>query len=166
MTGRDEFYNKAKQQGYRSRAAYKLKQLDDLENVISGGDTVVDLGPRRAGGSRWRPRRSAPRSVIGVDLQRIKDLEDEDLAARVETIRGDMTQERTRERVVEAAGGTAGSDTDEVGRSRRRSGRRRRLGHGTQRLRRVLPRPGPVAAPRAPGVRDGTRVARLGATSS
>ncbi|TYT63196.1 23S rRNA (uridine(2552)-2'-O)-methyltransferase [Natrialba swarupiae] len=114
MTGRDEFYNKAKQQGYRSRAAYKLKQLDDLENVISGGDTVVDLGAAPGGWLQVAAEKVGPQgSVIGVDLQRIKDLEDEDLAARVETIRGDMTQERTRERVVEAAGGTAGSDTDE-----------------------------------------------------
>ena len=49
MAGKDHYYNKAKQEGYRSRAAYKLKQLDQLENVIDRGDTVVDLGAAPGG---------------------------------------------------------------------------------------------------------------------
>ncbi|MEY7850272.1 23S rRNA (uridine(2552)-2'-O)-methyltransferase [Natrarchaeobius sp. A-rgal3] len=113
MTGRDQYYNKAKQQGYRSRAAYKLKQLDDLENVISGGDIVVDLGAAPGGWLQVAAEKVGPHgTVIGVDLQRIKDLEDDDLADRIETIRGDMTQDRTRERVVEAAGGAVDEGDD------------------------------------------------------
>lgn len=110
MTGRDEYYNKAKQQGYRSRAAYKLQQLDDLEDVISRGDTVVDLGAAPGGWLQVAAERVGDGgTVIGVDLQRIKPFDD-DLADRIETIRGDMTQERTRERVVEAAGGTTADE--------------------------------------------------------
>jgi len=63
MAGKDHYYNKAKQEGYRSRAAYKLKQLDQLENVIDRGDTVVDLGAAPAAGSRSPPRRSAQRGT-------------------------------------------------------------------------------------------------------
>ncbi|EMA37827.1 23S rRNA (uridine(2552)-2'-O)-methyltransferase [Halobiforma nitratireducens] len=104
MTGRDHYYNKAKQEGYRSRAAYKLKQLDELENVIDRGDTVVDLGAAPGGWLQVAAERVGPDgTVIGVDLQRIDDLADHD---NVETIRGDMTEERTRERVVDAADGT------------------------------------------------------------
>ncbi|QFU82022.1 23S rRNA (uridine(2552)-2'-O)-methyltransferase [Natronorubrum aibiense] len=103
---RDQYYNKAKQQGYRSRAAYKLKQLDDLENVISGGDTVVDLGAAPGGWLQVAAEKvGPPGSVIGVDLQRIKALDDSTLDDRVETLRGDMTEDRTRERVIDAAGG-------------------------------------------------------------
>ncbi len=106
MTRRDQYYNKSKQEGYRSRAAYKLKQLDDLENVISGGDTVVDLGAAPGGWLQVAAEKvGPPGSVIGVDLQRIKDLEDSTLNDRVETLRGDMTEDRTRERVIDAAGG-------------------------------------------------------------
>ncbi|WP_207586418.1 SAM-dependent methyltransferase [Halomontanus rarus] len=106
MSRKDHYYNKAKQEGYRSRAAYKLQQLDDLENVISSGDTVVDLGAAPGGWLQVAAERVGPQGrVIGVDLQRIKDLEDDTLADRVETIRGDMTEERTRERVIEAADG-------------------------------------------------------------
>ena len=102
MTGRDQYYNKAKQEGYRSRAAYKLQQLDDLEDVLSPGDTVVDLGAAPGGWLQVAAERVGEGGrVIGVDLQRIDDLE----ADQVETIRGDMTEDRTRERVRDVAGG-------------------------------------------------------------
>ncbi len=101
MTRRDMYYNKSKQEGYRSRAAYKLKQLDELENVISTGDTVVDLGAAPGGWLQVAAERVGPQgTVIGVDLQRIKDVEQE----WVETIRGDMTEDRTRDRVRTTAG--------------------------------------------------------------
>ncbi|WP_049928993.1 23S rRNA (uridine(2552)-2'-O)-methyltransferase [Halopiger goleimassiliensis] len=107
MTGRDMYYNKAKQEGYRSRAAYKLKQLDDLENVLERGDTVVDLGAAPGGWLQVAAEEVGPEgTVIGVDLQRIKPFDDEELNEHVETIRGDMTEEKTRERVVDAADGT------------------------------------------------------------
>ncbi len=101
MTRRDMYYNKSKQEGYRSRAAYKLKQLDELENVISTGDTVVDLGAAPGGWLQVAAEKVGPQgTVIGVDLQRIKDIEQE----WVETVRGDMTEERTHDRVRKIAG--------------------------------------------------------------
>ncbi len=104
MTRRDDYYNRAKQQGYRSRAAYKLEQLDELEDVLSAGDTVVDLGAAPGGWLQVAAEAVGPEGrVIGVDLQRIDELED--VTDRVETIRGDMTDGRTRERIRELAGG-------------------------------------------------------------
>lgn len=98
MSGKDEYYNKAKQQGYRSRAAYKLKQLDDLEDVLSHGDRVVDLGAAPGGWLQVAKERVGTGTVLGVDFQRIDPIED------VETIKGDMTNERTRERIAERVG--------------------------------------------------------------
>ncbi len=104
MSRKDHYYNKAKQEGYRSRAAYKLKQLDDLENVLDRGDTVVDLGAAPGGWLEVAAEEVGPQGhVIGVDFQRIKDFDDHD---NVETLRGDMTEERTRDRVIDAAGGS------------------------------------------------------------
>ncbi|WP_222915841.1 23S rRNA (uridine(2552)-2'-O)-methyltransferase [Natrinema sp. SYSU A 869] len=100
---KDHYYNKAKQEGYRSRAAYKLKQLADLENVIDRGDTVVDLGAAPGGWLEVAAEEVGPEgNVIGVDFQRIKDFDDHD---NVETLRGDMTEDKTRDRVIDAAGG-------------------------------------------------------------
>ncbi|MFC7224335.1 23S rRNA (uridine(2552)-2'-O)-methyltransferase [Halalkalicoccus sp. GCM10025322] len=95
MSGKDEYYNKAKQQGYRSRSAYKLKQLDDLEDVLSDGDRVVDLGAAPGGWLQVAKERVGTGTVLGVDFQRIEPLEG------VETIKGDMTNERTRKRIAE-----------------------------------------------------------------
>jgi 23S rRNA (uridine2552-2'-O)-methyltransferase len=40
----DQYVKKAKAQGYRSRAAFKLLELDDKERLLRAGMTVVDLG--------------------------------------------------------------------------------------------------------------------------
>ncbi|MCL7416813.1 MAG: 23S rRNA (uridine(2552)-2'-O)-methyltransferase [Halalkalicoccus sp.] len=98
MARKDEYYNKAKQQGYRSRAAYKLQQLDEMEDLLSDGDRVVDLGAAPGGWLQVATERVGTGTVVGVDLQRISSLEG------VETIKGDMTDEETRERIIERVG--------------------------------------------------------------
>ena len=104
MTGRkDHYYNKSKQEGYRSRAAYKLTQLDREMGLLSSGGTVVDLGAAPGGWLQVAAEAVGPSGrVVGVDFQRIQNFDDHD----VETIRGDMTEDDTKDRVREAAGGT------------------------------------------------------------
>ena len=41
---KDPFYKKAKEEGFRARSAYKLKDIDAKYHVIRKGDTVLDLG--------------------------------------------------------------------------------------------------------------------------
>ena len=99
MTGKDEYYNRAKQEGYRSRAAYKLKQLDGEAELINGGDTVVDLGAAPGGWLQVATELAGEGgTVVGVDLQRIDPVDG------VETIRGDMTDKETRERITDRVG--------------------------------------------------------------
>lgn len=101
MARKDEYYNRAKQQGYRSRASYKLLQIDDRENIFSSGDTVVDLGAAPGGWLQVAANAvGAEGRVIGVDFQRIKALDD--VAAPVTRIRGDMTDPGTRQEIKEA----------------------------------------------------------------
>ena len=101
MGRKDDYYNRAKQQGYRSRASYKLKQIDEDAALFERGDTVVDLGAAPGGWLQVAAEAVGEGgTVVGVDLQRIDDLEDHD----VETIRGDMTEERTRHYLREAVG--------------------------------------------------------------
>ena len=99
MTRKDEYYNRAKQEGYRSRAAYKLEQLDAEAGLISEGDTVVDLGAAPGGWLQIAAEMAGEGgTVVGVDLQRIEPIDG------VETVRGDMTEEETRERIVDRIG--------------------------------------------------------------
>jgi 23S rRNA (uridine2552-2'-O)-methyltransferase len=101
MSGKDEYYNRSKQQGYRARSAYKLKQLDEEADLFERGDTVVDLGAAPGGWLQVAAEEVGESGkVVGVDLQRIDDLEEHD----VETLRGDMTDERTRHYLREAVG--------------------------------------------------------------
>ena len=96
MTGRDEYYNRAKQEGYRSRAAYKLRQIDEEAGLFSPGDVVVDLGAAPGGWLQVASEAVGPSGrVVGVDLQRIRGLD----LDNVETVRGDMTEPETRERL-------------------------------------------------------------------
>jgi len=104
MGRKDHYYNKAKQEGYRTRAAYKLQQLDRLEGLVGPGNTVVDLGAAPGGWMQVAAEMAGERgTVVGVDRQRIDPLDDE-YDATVEYVRGDMTDESTREAVVDLVG--------------------------------------------------------------
>jgi 23S rRNA (uridine2552-2'-O)-methyltransferase len=105
MTRKDEYYNRAKQEGYRSRSAYKLKQLNEDAGLIQPGDTVVDLGAAPGGWLQVAAELAGPEgAVVGVDLQRIKPIDRDDGSATVETIKGDMTDEETRAELVALVG--------------------------------------------------------------
>ncbi len=99
MTRRDEYYNRAKQEGYRSRAAYKLKQLDDAADLIQPGDTVVDLGAAPGGWLQVAAEKTGDAgTVVGIDRQRIEPIDG------VDTLRGDITDASLRETVIEEVG--------------------------------------------------------------
>ena len=105
MSGRDHYYNKAKQEGYRSRAAYKLRQLDETADLVSPGDVVVDLGAAPGGWLQVAAELAGPDgTVLGVDRQRIDPIEPEPGHAPVETLVGDLTEPATREAIAERVG--------------------------------------------------------------
>jgi 23S rRNA (uridine2552-2'-O)-methyltransferase len=112
MTDRDEYYNRAKQEGYRARSAYKLGQLDDEAGLIAPCDTVVDLGAAPGGWMQVAAERVGSGGlVVGVDRKRIDDL---DVDARVETVQGDLTDDETIaaiSAVVEGEADLVASDT-------------------------------------------------------
>lgn len=102
--GKDHYYNKSKQEGYRTRAAYKLQQIDEEFDILFGGATVVDLGAAPGGWLQVAAEETGARGkVVGVDFQRIDELEDAE--AGVQTIKGDMTEADTREDIEHAAPG-------------------------------------------------------------
>jgi len=104
MTGKDEYYNRSKQEGYRARSAYKLKQLDETAGLFASGDAVVDLGAAPGGWLQVVAEAVGDAgTVVGVDRQRIRSLDREN----VETVRGDMTEESTLSRLRETVGNRA-----------------------------------------------------------
>jgi len=113
MARKDEYYNRAKVEGYRARSAFKLVQLDEAAGLFGPGNVVVDLGAAPGGWLQVAAERVGPEgAVIGVDRQRIDDLED--VEPRVELLRGDITDDETRERIRAVAAEVTGQDAPEA----------------------------------------------------
>ena len=64
----DPYVRRAKAENYRSRAAYKLLELDERFDLLKGVKTVVDLGIAPGGWSQVVRRRIPQASVVGIDL--------------------------------------------------------------------------------------------------
>ncbi len=109
MSGKDHYYNKAKQEGYRARSAYKLKQLDETAGLLGEGRTVVDLGAAPGGWLQVAAERTGEDgTVVGVDRQRIQELDDPD--ATVAFVRGDITEGSTKDEIRETVADVTGQE--------------------------------------------------------
>lgn len=98
----DPYYKKAKKEDYRSRASFKLKQLDKQFKIIKEGNTVVDLGAAPGGWSQVALEKVGQDGiVVGVDLNRIKPFAEENFYG----IRGDFTTEEIQNKIIELIGG-------------------------------------------------------------
>lgn len=68
----DPYVRKAKEQGYRSRAAFKLLELNDKEHFLKAGMTIVDLGAAPGGWSQVAAQKVKPGGrVIAIDILEI-----------------------------------------------------------------------------------------------
>ena len=85
----DRYVRKAQELNYRSRAAFKLLQMDDQFAFLRPSDTVVDLGCFSGGWSQVALARCMRGTVIGVDKVRMESLVDHTF------IQGDITEEST-----------------------------------------------------------------------
>jgi 23S rRNA (uridine2552-2'-O)-methyltransferase len=95
--GKDAAYVRAKGEGYRSRAVYKIQEIQDRFRVIRSDDNVVDLGA--APGSWLQVIRTLTHGkVIGIDLSPVP------LIDNVLTIAGDFTDPSVQEEVRQIAG--------------------------------------------------------------
>lgn len=65
----DPYVLRAKEAGLRSRAAFKLEELDAVDRLVTPGDVIVDLGAAPGGWSQYAARRLAGNgSVFALDL--------------------------------------------------------------------------------------------------
>lgn len=98
----DTFFHKAKEEGWRSRAAYKLLALDEGGRLLPPGSKVVDAGAAPGSWSQVAARRVGPKGkVVAVDLLPIVPI------PGVEVIQGDFTQKEVQEKILERFNGSA-----------------------------------------------------------
>ncbi|MBB2485566.1 RlmE family RNA methyltransferase [Mitsuaria sp. WAJ17] len=97
----DPYVRQAQKEGYRSRAAYKLKEIDEELRLIKPGQVVVDLGASPGAWSQYLRRRFAPKqagaggaavgelngTIIALDLLEFEPVEG------VQFIQGDFREE-------------------------------------------------------------------------
>ena len=103
-TPQDRFFKKAKQDGYRSRAAYKLVELQQRFHLMNAGDNVVDLGAAPGGWLQVAAKLVGPNGkVVGVDLQPIQPLPEPNIML----LQGDVLTGETQNRIKELLGGRA-----------------------------------------------------------
>jgi 23S rRNA (uridine2552-2'-O)-methyltransferase len=94
---RDYYYKKAKEEKYRSRAAYKLFQAVEKYHFMERGDAVIDLGAAPGGWIQAARKIVGTRGfVIGVDLKPIEAFSQ----GNVRTIIGDINEQETIEEIV------------------------------------------------------------------
>lgn len=102
---KDVYYRRAKVEGYRSRAAYKLLEIDRRHRLLRPGDRVIDLGSWPGGWLQVAAERvGASGRVAGVDLQRVEPLAG---VGTVTVLCADLGDENVRSQLETAAGGKA-----------------------------------------------------------
>lgn len=95
---REYYYRKAKEEKFRSRAAYKLLQAVKKRQFIKHGDLVVDLGAAPGGWTQASIKIVGSEGfVLGVDLKQIQPIDQ----PNVRTITGDITDPQIVERIRE-----------------------------------------------------------------
>ena len=101
----DPYVVQAKREGYRSRAAYKLIELDDKYHFLKGGMTVVDLGAAPGGWSQIAARRvgavNGKGKVIAIDLLEMPEI------AGVSFAQLDFLEQDAPEKLIAMMGGRA-----------------------------------------------------------
>ena len=95
----DPYVKRAKAEGYRSRAAYKLIELDEKFDMLKGAKRVVDLGIAPGGWAQVIRRKLPKAAVVGIDLLPVDPIEG------VTIFQMDFTDDAAPDRLVEALGG-------------------------------------------------------------
>ena len=98
----DEFVKRAQREGYRSRAVYKLDEIQQKDRILRPGSVVVDLGAAPGGWSQYAAQQLGDKGrIIALDILPMEPLpgveflqgdfrEDEALAALLEVLDGAM----------------------------------------------------------------------------
>ena len=97
----DPYVRKAKAENYRSRAAYKLLELDERFGLLKGVKAIVDLGVAPGGWSQVVRRRIPNAKIVGIDLLPTDPLEG------VTLLQMDFMDESAPDRLREALGAPA-----------------------------------------------------------
>ena len=104
----DPYVKLAQREGYRARAAYKLKEIDETLGLIHPGQRVVDLGSTPGAWSQYLRRKLSPQGAAVGELQGAivaLDILPMDPIEGVQFLQGDFREDAVLARVAEALAG-------------------------------------------------------------
>lgn len=107
----DPYVKLAQKHGYRSRAAFKLKEIDESDRLIKAGDVIIDLGATPGSWSQYARERlkqgaNIAGRIVALDLLPMEAIES------VEFIQGDFREEAVMARLEEKLADLARASTD------------------------------------------------------
>ena len=92
---RDIYVRQSKVEGYRARSVYKLIEIDEKFKIFKNGISVIDLGSAPGSWSQYSSKKIKNGRIVSIDL---KDMENID---RTYQIKGDFTEEISKEKIKE-----------------------------------------------------------------
>ena len=92
---RDIYVRKSKIEGYRSRAVYKLQEIEEKYNLIKNGMSVVDLGAAPGSWSEYISRKYKNTRLVSIDLKEMEPIEN------TLQIKGDFTDETNQKKILD-----------------------------------------------------------------
>jgi len=90
---RDIYIRQAKIAGYRSRAAYKLIEIDEKFKIFRNGISIIDLGAAPGSWSQYASKKIKNGKIVSIDL---KDMEKID---NIVQIKGDFTEKKNQSKI-------------------------------------------------------------------
>ena len=91
---RDIYVRKSKQEGFRSRAVYKLKEINDKHKILKNGFSVIDLGAAPGGWSQYVIEKFRNCKLLSIDLKEMKPI------GNSYQIIGDFNENSSKEKII------------------------------------------------------------------
>ena len=90
---RDIYVRRSKVDGYRSRAAYKLIEIDEKFRIFKNGISVIDLGAAPGSWSQYLSKKIKNSKIVSIDLREMKAIDN------TAQIKGDFTEEKNQSKI-------------------------------------------------------------------
>ena len=91
---RDIYVKKSKQEGFRSRAVYKLQEINDKYKILKNGFSVIDLGAAPGGWSQFVTQKYKKCKLLSIDLKEMEPI------GNSYQIIGDFNEESSKNKII------------------------------------------------------------------
>ena len=90
---RDIYVRRSKVDGYRSRAAYKLIEIDEKFKIFKNGNSVIDLGAAPGSWSQYLSKKIKNSKIVSIDLKKMEAIDN------TAQIKGDFTEKKNQSKI-------------------------------------------------------------------